>query len=1024
MNRLRLMKKTMCAVLVLLLMAQAIPLTGGKAEADAAPSVTVRKVVTAYKQSFALDSDGRLWAWGAYDNFIFGGISAPKVMEVPFEGTRIKDIASGYNFLIALLEDGTVWIRGEGVKSKQFEELPGLESIASIDTTAYYAYGLGADGKLWQWSGYSPTYGMYEPPQARTDVQDIAQVTGGYVVKKDGTVWSLGFGSEEPLTQVQGLTDVERIAVGNIDQTGYALRKDGTVWGWGNRKLDKMNLASLQTDYKRFFEAVPIEGLEHVKAIAAGHHHFLALKEDGTVWAWGQNESGQLGNGTTANSGVPVQVKGLRNVASISSGYQVDHSFAILADQTVWSWGGNSERETGTQEEAKAVTVPRQVKFTPVAGKGDEKFTITQVGQGAIRVETVDSNDQGLIIAATKTQLLVSTNYGETWSKKPHPVKDSFYTVKHAGSNFYYWTYNTKKPQLLTSRDGTKWSSIALEGPDGALTVRNIMLLNKQYVLLASYDGQGKTYIFTSGDGSSWKQTGILPVDNIYEVAWNGKRYTAIGGGYLYYGAAKSRNQFVVIPSEKRAGELIIYTSDNLKQWTQQSGSVKSLNYTFTINGKPSNNYYVSMAEPVSSGTITLMDAYGNILTSKDGISFTQRPAASVFKSMYGHGPILSNGKQYLVYISRWRDEGAVLTSTDKVTWSERKIANIPLAMTVLKSGKKFIGFGDGGLIAVSSDGLNWKIKQGPAPTQFTNQIIKANGRYVAVGSEFLYSVPGILTSKDGSSWTQVLKSERNQSGYQDDIQSVDWNGKLFAAVGGAYTYTSSNGMEWSKRSSVQGMNLQKVIWTGKTFVALGQSLDQKQYALYTSANGVNWTASYRTSNPILDIAAHNGTVVAVGAKKNQAMAMSSKDLTNWKEVFFTLGKDNKSWNVMMKGSFYGYAGESTFTSVQWVNGQFLIASDKIYGSKDGVKWSAMTGTYDEYVQGSPKWTSNGRILWTGQDYYYYKNNVIGVSTDLKQWEFYEFNELSGLKHMIWNGTDLLGSGEDGLLARIKPKKK
>lgn len=134
--------------------------------------------------------------------------------------------------------------------------------------------------------------------------------------------------------------------------------------GLGNRKLDKMDLPALQTDYKRFFEAVPIEGLEHVKAIAAGYHHFLALKEDGTVWAWGQNESGQLGNGSTANSGVPMQVKGLRNVASISSGYQVDHSFAILADQTVWSWGGNIERETGTQEEAKAVTVPRQVKFT------------------------------------------------------------------------------------------------------------------------------------------------------------------------------------------------------------------------------------------------------------------------------------------------------------------------------------------------------------------------------------------------------------------------------------------------------------------------------------------------------------------------------------------------------------------------------------------------------------------------------------------------------------------------------------
>lgn len=94
-----------------------------------------------------------MWAWGAYDNFMFGGMSMPKVMELPFDGTRITDIASGYNFVIALLEDGTVWIRGEGSKAKQFEQVPGLSGIASIDTTAYYAYGLGADGKLWQWSG-------------------------------------------------------------------------------------------------------------------------------------------------------------------------------------------------------------------------------------------------------------------------------------------------------------------------------------------------------------------------------------------------------------------------------------------------------------------------------------------------------------------------------------------------------------------------------------------------------------------------------------------------------------------------------------------------------------------------------------------------------------------------------------------------------------------------------------------------------------------------------------------------------
>ncbi|MGG3836167.1 hypothetical protein ABEV00_03980 [Paenibacillus thiaminolyticus] len=53
-------------------------------------------------------------------------------------------------------------------------------------------------------------------------------------------------------------------------------------------------------------------------------------------------------------------------------------------------------------------------------------------------------------------------------------------------------------------------------------------------------------------------------------------------------------------------------------------------------------------------------------------------------------------------------------------------------------------------------------------------------------------------------------------------------------------------------------------------------------------------------------------------------------------------------------------------------------------------------------IQGNPKWTSNGRILWTGQDYYYYKNNVIGVSKNLKQWEFYEFDGVLCFNRLIF----------------------
>ena len=78
-------------------------------------------------------------------------------------------------------------------------------------------------------------------------------------------------------------------------------------------------------------------------AIAAGQHHTLVLKEDGTVWAFGLNWNGQIGNGTAADALTPVQV--LTGAVAIAAGYQ--HSLAVKADGTVWTWGRNETSQLG-----------------------------------------------------------------------------------------------------------------------------------------------------------------------------------------------------------------------------------------------------------------------------------------------------------------------------------------------------------------------------------------------------------------------------------------------------------------------------------------------------------------------------------------------------------------------------------------------------------------------------------------------------------------------------------------------------
>src|SRR2546425_479741 len=84
---------------------------------------------------------------------------------------------------------------------------------------------------------------------------------------------------------------------------------------------------------------VEVSGLNGAVAVAGGGYHSLALKSDGTVWAWGDNSGGQLGNGTNTLSNTPVQVFGLSGVVAVAAGG--GHSLALKSDGTVWAWGIN-----------------------------------------------------------------------------------------------------------------------------------------------------------------------------------------------------------------------------------------------------------------------------------------------------------------------------------------------------------------------------------------------------------------------------------------------------------------------------------------------------------------------------------------------------------------------------------------------------------------------------------------------------------------------------------------------------------
>jgi alpha-tubulin suppressor-like RCC1 family protein len=142
-----------------------------------------------------------------------------------------------------------------------------------------------------------------------------------------------------------------------------ALRSDGTVWAWGGNGFGEVG------DGTTINRTAPVQvtGLTGVTQVAAGTNHSLALRSDGTVWAWGYNNAGQLGNGSTASSAVPVKVAGLSHVTGISAGYQscvatATNGISVLT--SVWTWGGNYNGELGDGTLAGRTT-PAQVTGLP-----------------------------------------------------------------------------------------------------------------------------------------------------------------------------------------------------------------------------------------------------------------------------------------------------------------------------------------------------------------------------------------------------------------------------------------------------------------------------------------------------------------------------------------------------------------------------------------------------------------------------------------------------------------------------------
>lgn len=245
-------------------------------------------------------------------------------------------------------------------------------SVALKSNGTVWAWGSNIYGGL----GNGTTTSSNAPVQATGLTNVVAVSAGGWhtaALKSDSTVWTWGWNEDGQLgdntlvlksspIQVSGLTQVVAIACGTYHV--LALKADGTVWAWGDNVSGQIGNNST-ADQKT---PVQVSGLTDVTKIAAGRFFSLAVKSDGTVWTWGENLYGQLGDGTTTDRHTPVQVSGLTSVTSAITATGAFHVMAVKNNNTVWAWGRNTYGNLGDNTVVNQWTPVQMIGISDVDG--------------------------------------------------------------------------------------------------------------------------------------------------------------------------------------------------------------------------------------------------------------------------------------------------------------------------------------------------------------------------------------------------------------------------------------------------------------------------------------------------------------------------------------------------------------------------------------------------------------------------------------------------------------------------------
>ena len=324
------------------------------------------QISAGYENSLALDEEGNIWGCGEND---YGQLGLEQTAMYWTQTTvKLNKISTNGEDSAGLDEKGNIWTwgynnngqigngqKGDGIYHVPIQVTNGIEYV-QVSVGDSHMIALDSEGNIWSWGNNRE--GQLGNGSKGEDVLVPTKVTNGI-----------------KYTQI------------SADQHCLALDEEGNIWSWGSNSKGQLGNGESGFDKNVLIPTKITNGTTYT-SIVAGNSITLALDNEGNIWAWGDNDDGKLGNGESGYNEnvvlIPTKITNETKYKQISAGF--DHSLALDEEGNIWSWGGNSSGQLGNGKSgySENVLIPTKItngtKYTSIVAGNNTTLALDNDG--------------------------------------------------------------------------------------------------------------------------------------------------------------------------------------------------------------------------------------------------------------------------------------------------------------------------------------------------------------------------------------------------------------------------------------------------------------------------------------------------------------------------------------------------------------------------------------------------------------------------------------------------------------------